>query len=202
MATPHSVTREKLYEEVWKTPILQLSKCYGISDVALAKVCRKMDVPRPYRGYWSRLQAGQTPKKTPLPMAKAATVISHEFTRRDSVVTLSRSQPIKLERAELRSPIIVPPSITKPHPLIKASRAELKRQSSFRYGDPIYFSRRHVSVIVHRKAQRRAFRIMDAFLKAIEARGHSVAIATCYYGGGCAVILALLRLSQAKGNSS
>ncbi len=45
-AKPKTVTREKLYEEVWQTLGLQLAKRYGISDVALVKICRKMDVLR------------------------------------------------------------------------------------------------------------------------------------------------------------
>lgn len=36
----------------------KVSKRYGISDVALAKVCRKMAIPVPERGYWARVAAG------------------------------------------------------------------------------------------------------------------------------------------------
>ncbi|NLT70206.1 MAG: hypothetical protein GXX91_05875, partial [Verrucomicrobiaceae bacterium] len=46
MELPNTVTREKLYEEVWKTPGRQLAERCGVSDVALAKICRKMNVPR------------------------------------------------------------------------------------------------------------------------------------------------------------
>jgi len=44
-----------------------LAKDFLISDVGLAKRCRAVDVPIPYRGYWARKAAGQTPPKTPLP---------------------------------------------------------------------------------------------------------------------------------------
>ena len=33
--------RNELYQEVWSTPMWTLAKKYGISDVGLAKVCRK-----------------------------------------------------------------------------------------------------------------------------------------------------------------
>ena len=46
MAKPKTVTREKLCEEVRQTPGSQLAKRYGISDVALVKICRKMDAAR------------------------------------------------------------------------------------------------------------------------------------------------------------
>jgi hypothetical protein len=45
----------------------ELARGFGISDVGLAKRCRSVDVPIPYRGYWARVAAGQTPQKLPLP---------------------------------------------------------------------------------------------------------------------------------------
>jgi hypothetical protein len=52
----------------------RLSKHFGISDVALAKHCRKVGVPLPKRGYWNKLQAGHKVTKTPLPERDLATV--------------------------------------------------------------------------------------------------------------------------------
>ena len=37
--------RDELYQEVWSTPMWTLARKYGISDVGLAKVCRKLDNP-------------------------------------------------------------------------------------------------------------------------------------------------------------
>jgi len=48
--------REKLYEEVWKEPVLVVADRYGVSNVALAKACRKLAVPLPPRGYWARIK--------------------------------------------------------------------------------------------------------------------------------------------------
>lgn len=44
-----------------------LSKEYGISDVALAKTCKKYNIPRPPRGFWSRLRNGYKDRKADLP---------------------------------------------------------------------------------------------------------------------------------------
>jgi hypothetical protein len=38
-----------------------------ISDVALAKRCKKLNVPKPSLGYWAKVAAGRKPEKTPLP---------------------------------------------------------------------------------------------------------------------------------------
>jgi len=52
------LTREQLYALVWMEPVRKLAQKVGISDVALAKHCRKHDVPVPSRGYWAKLEAG------------------------------------------------------------------------------------------------------------------------------------------------
>ena len=36
-----------------------VSKRYGISDVMLKKICKKLDVPTPQRGYWAKRAAGK-----------------------------------------------------------------------------------------------------------------------------------------------
>lgn len=45
------ISREDLYEEVWAQSMVKLSKKYGISDVALAKRCRRRNIPLPGLGY-------------------------------------------------------------------------------------------------------------------------------------------------------
>jgi hypothetical protein len=58
--------REDLYEKVWSQPMRILAKEYGISDVGLAKVCRKLEVPVPGRGYWAKKAAGRVVPKKPI----------------------------------------------------------------------------------------------------------------------------------------
>jgi hypothetical protein len=62
-----TLTRDDLYELVWSKPMRELAKDFGISDVALAKRCRGLGIPVPGRGYWARLDAGQTPHRPKLP---------------------------------------------------------------------------------------------------------------------------------------
>ncbi|HTV63630.1 MAG TPA: hypothetical protein VMH30_13775 [Verrucomicrobiae bacterium] len=60
-------SRQELYDLVWSTPARKLAPDFDISDVAIAKRCKKLNVPRPSPGYWAKVAAGQTPSKTPLP---------------------------------------------------------------------------------------------------------------------------------------
>src|SRR5258708_6634313 len=62
--------REQLYEQVWAEPVTKVAQRHQVSDVALAKACRRLGVPLPPRGYWAEI-AGQTPKKPPLPARRA-----------------------------------------------------------------------------------------------------------------------------------
>jgi len=64
----HTFTREALYKLVWSESPRTLSKRLGISDVGLAKVCRRANIPTPDRGYWARVAAGQGCEKTTLPL--------------------------------------------------------------------------------------------------------------------------------------
>lgn len=64
---PEYYDREKLYEEVWTEPVSKVAERYGVSDVAIAKTCRKMHIPVPGRGYWNKVNTGQKLKKTSLP---------------------------------------------------------------------------------------------------------------------------------------
>jgi hypothetical protein len=66
-----SFSRLELYERVWTTPITRFASELGISDVAVAKACKRLDVPTPPRGYWARLAAsrrfGGSPCRRPSP---------------------------------------------------------------------------------------------------------------------------------------
>ena len=75
--------REKFYEEVWKEPVLVVANRYGVSNVALAKTCRKLVVPLPPRGYWARIRAGRKPPPRP-PLPPYESSAGNQTTRRVS----------------------------------------------------------------------------------------------------------------------
>jgi hypothetical protein len=53
-----SYSREEIYAAVWSQPLRDACKQFGVSDVGLSKVCRRLDIPRPKRGYWLRRSIG------------------------------------------------------------------------------------------------------------------------------------------------
>lgn len=56
------MSREELFGLVWERPTSEITNELGISDVAVGKLCEKLQVPKPPRGYWARVEAGQTPR--------------------------------------------------------------------------------------------------------------------------------------------
>lgn len=61
----HRFTREELYELVWSKPMSKLAKELKVSDVGLAKTCRRSDIPTPGLGYWAKVQHGKKVKRIP-----------------------------------------------------------------------------------------------------------------------------------------
>ncbi|MDX1063886.1 hypothetical protein GOL45_16570 [Sinorhizobium medicae] len=58
--------REELFALVWEKPTQDVAKALGISDVAVGRLCARLQVPKPPRGYWAKVKAGQIPKRPPL----------------------------------------------------------------------------------------------------------------------------------------
>ncbi|WP_353151908.1 hypothetical protein [Pollutimonas bauzanensis] len=68
--TSQAISREQLYDAVWSKPATHLAAQYGVSDSFLARVCKRLRVPRPNPGYWAKLAVGKAPSKPGLPAAE------------------------------------------------------------------------------------------------------------------------------------
>ena len=68
------IKRKDLYKLVWSTPMTRLAQKFELSDVGLAKACRRYNIPRPPRGYWAKKQAGKKLKKESLPPGEDVTI--------------------------------------------------------------------------------------------------------------------------------
>lgn len=50
--------RETLEQLIWSKPTTVVAEELGVSDKAIEKLCRKLDVDKPPRGYWTKVKAG------------------------------------------------------------------------------------------------------------------------------------------------
>jgi len=163
------ISRQELFQQIWETPISLLSQKYGISDVGLAKICKRMDIPRPPRGYWNKLKVGKAPPKPQLgPISDSGL--------EQIVIT---STPINLRTETSTKPpelIPVPDILADPHPLTKKSRTALIRGK--RDDRDLILAHGNVCLDIHvsRPCIDRACRIMDTLIKALELRGYSLTV--------------------------
>jgi|AntDeeMinimDraft_6_1070357.scaffolds.fasta_scaffold03886_1 hypothetical protein len=173
------ITREMLYEAVWTDPVSKVAVRYGISGVALAKVCRKHKVPIPSRGYWAKLNAGKTPKRTPLPRAKEFDSYSLPLSRaplngHDTTPPSSSTPTTALLRI---GAVKVPDNLTAPHPLIRAASKRLKRKTGWNNHKGLRSAPGEVFHLeVTRSAIDRALLIADTLTKELEKRNIKVRI--------------------------
>jgi hypothetical protein len=168
--TARTVTRADLYEQVWSTPMRTLARDYGITDVGLAKICRRMGIPRPGPGYWARIQHGQKSARIPLPALKAgipeSATISPSPDRLASLDSPPAPRPVP--------PIVpIPQDLASPHTAVRALRKALRDQRPYQ-GILSLVGKNQTPIRVSPAAQERALRLLDGFLRALEARGHTV----------------------------
>ena len=86
--------REKLYEEIWSKPVVEVALKYGVSDVAIHKICKALNIPAPPRGYWAKLRTGEKVEKIPLPPTNGATEIKGAKTFESIKITETSLQPL------------------------------------------------------------------------------------------------------------
>ena len=120
--------RELLHKEVWLVPVTEVAKRYGVSDVAIRRVCQSLDIPTPPTGYWAKLRAGKpvTPIQLPIsskPAKKSGIRTGTEYTPQIEKETLEflgeEDRAIVLSVA---MQIRIPDESAKMHPTIVAHR--------------------------------------------------------------------------------
>ncbi|AHE52834.1 hypothetical protein [Sphingomonas sanxanigenens] len=117
---PRIFSREQFHEMVWSKPMTELAKEFGRSDVALHKVCKKHDVPRPPLGWWAKKAAGKPVAVTPLPPSgKPSKIVIREREPENELVesTRAKARQVGARRTEADTA----------KPLIERTVAELKK---------------------------------------------------------------------------
>jgi hypothetical protein len=168
------ITREQLYEEVWAEPITKVAGRYGVSDVAVAKWCRKLNVPRPGRGYWAQKSAGRRVKPWPLPEAATA---QETYVNRPKPSERRPAPPGRIPGLELfEKPIPVPELSDPEHPLVARTRRALADAGTQEDGIIHPRGREGLDVGVCEASVERALRIMNALIRAFERASFAVEV--------------------------
>jgi hypothetical protein len=109
-----SFEREKLFDEVWATPITKLANDYGVSDAGLRKICIVLDVPLPPKGHWAKLAVGKAIRKPALHKTNVPTtyVRMRHIVEVDSVLEerVAKAQDSTTAVAKSNKPNYAPPT--------------------------------------------------------------------------------------------
>ena len=167
--------REKLYQEVWSTPMLQLAKQYSYSDRGLAKLCERMNIPVPPRGYWAKKEAGQEVAQTPLPPLSEGQ--QNYVIYRAIALEPSSPKDQSLEEFEHRpeNRITVAYEAAELHPLAARINQALEKAEEDPSGILTSDAEWCGAIRVSKGTRERAIRILDALFRAFEARGNTMA---------------------------
>jgi len=169
-----TVSREELFSQVWATPMSRLARDYGISGNGLAKICDRLKVPYPPRGYWAKKAAGKKVVQYRLPDREDGTPQTATISPTPPPARPPQIAPEVQQQADAAKQAVgavaVPARLVRPHPVIEAwlAKREEERLSARRERDPW---RRNLAPPEWSEIERRRHRILDALFKAAERHG-------------------------------
>lgn len=182
---PPPLTREDLHSAVWREPAMTLASRYGLSGRGLGKLCERLNIPVPPRGYWARLRAGQHMKVEKLPARTGTSGVGA-----DTYVLCWTAAPTPTEHGSVRGratgvtnggeqrpepPIAVAQTLAESRPWHPVITLYVGAQSTTRRGGPSHHTPQLLPDIrASEAAQERALRVADALYKAFEVHGHPV----------------------------
>jgi hypothetical protein len=172
------VTRRELYDQIWSRPVSRVCQAYGISDVTLARVCAEFSIPHPPRGYWAKKRAGRTvrrPRLRPLSADPADEVLEFRVAPRPPALPPEVAERVAAERRP-ENRITVLERLTNPHVLVDRTERRLRSARPDEVGFVAPAVRGCLDLAVAPGTVDRALRVLDALVKALDARGLRVAV--------------------------
>ena len=172
-----SISREGLYEAVWAEPMITVATRYGVSASYLARVCECLDVPRPPRGYWAKLQFGRSTEKPKLPVAPPGRETEWTPGRSPGLYTASRVLKLPSHPDASADASLNPPAT---HFLLKDVQAHY---DAAKVSDDGYLrpnKRLLVDVYVSKDMLARALEVANALFRELERARHPVTFASSH----------------------
>lgn len=173
--------REELYKMVWSEPVSKLARGYGLSDRGLGKICMRLEIPVPGRGYWQMMKKGlkmPVPPLRPTKKLNATGTYIHRTSKppREGKEDNETCDLITAEKMP-ENKITVPPSLDSPHSLIAMTRRSLIVAKVDARGLKQPRARGCLDIHVGQDNIDRAMLIMDTLVKALKNRGFDICVA-------------------------
>jgi hypothetical protein len=169
-STKVTLTREELYELVWSRPVVKLAPEYGLSNVGFSKMCARLDVPTPGRGYWARVAIGEKEDRPDPPKA------GKRMARHVTLSVVSEMELATKREKPVAPIVVVRDTLVGARPEVLALKRRLDQQGPHRI-DGMKWLRgpwSMATVRVSASAQARLLRILDALLRGVVQRGNAI----------------------------
>ncbi|RXP54542.1 hypothetical protein EC396_09170 [Lutibacter sp. HS1-25] len=178
------ISRKELYILIWKTSITTIAKEHNIPADTIRNICKKLEIPTPSSGYWSKLKFNKKVEIPPLPKIKdddketGLKLVEGKLTYQEHPQTT-----LSLIKKEIKSePTIsytVPNKLMKPHKFIIATKLHHEKvqiRTKKRDWNMVIDYTNVLSINVSDNLFPRALRFMDTLVKIIEKRGYKLEV--------------------------
>jgi hypothetical protein len=168
----HQLIRTELYELVWSVPMTRVAKRLGISDVGLAKACRRAGIPVPERGYWAKSRHGKKVQRKPLPPVRShgqETIVIVPPELKPPLPKLELPPEVQRQVEQESAPerrIQVTKTLSNPYPIIGAWLEQERRARDAWRASDLNWPRQYAKSI-----EKRRLRILSTLFKELEKRG-------------------------------
>lgn len=157
--------------------MVTVARRFNVSGSYLARVCSRLNVPRPARGYWAKLAVGKAPARPELPQAWPGDETSWDPD--GTLPEISRAAISRPARSKSPSSLSKPNHATESHELIKDIKAFFLNGRESRWNSYLKPSKRLLPDIhVTKAALVSALELADELFKQLEQAGHRVRIAS------------------------
>ncbi len=136
MAEEITISRQELYDMVWSKPVVKIAKEFGISDVGVAKICKKMNIPKPGLGYWAKKEFGKRTRTKQLSEFNPGGVESYTIRKSVEPSLKPESDYIQQHREFEERPenkVIVKSTLRNSHPLVQEAKLQFMEPHIDRY---------------------------------------------------------------------
>lgn len=163
------LTRQQLYNLIWKQPLSQLAKRFNVEPQRLKEICAENEIPLPNRGYWSKVRFNKKVVEPPLPLIKNSNSKINLKTRKFRTDYHKRAFELE-QRKDLK--FKVPGRISTYHPIVRTSKKLLENIDNSEDNFKFYqVAQEHDLLPIHTdtKLRSRALRLMDTLIRVVEA---------------------------------
>lgn len=175
--------RQEFYEMVWREPFSSIILKYKTGYDGIRSICRDYDIPFPQTGYWMKLRYGKAPEKEDLPTNyQGNDMITLDLREENELYSPRRSerkQRVETIAMDTNLNLEVPKRLTNPDPLIVAAQNNFEERAKGKWYLDRGMARTdsgYLRIRVSPALLKRALRFMDAFIKLLRSRGHTIRI--------------------------